>query len=354
MHDENATSPSFPTGPGASSDGTAPRVPGDGNDAYDEEHPEHVPGSFLQALPQFFVFPLILVATLTAVYLGLRWMSGVEGRSAAELISEMRLAGPHSRWQVAQQLADGLQRGRLDLGAVTVAELTGTYESLVPDDDVELTGKAAEQASLLRSYMLHVMAFKPDAELRPYFVEALVSEDADVRLAALAALKRRADPETLPWLVPVLASDSAEERLLAIGALGSLGTPDARDALVGLLGGADSLDHRNAVLMLAAQGDARAADWLAPMLSRDSYAHDPALLHPDQALTDDASRAAARAEVVEAFLVNAARAAAHLDDAASRALLVPALQALRSNDPSLKVQSAAINALHDLGAITET
>jgi hypothetical protein len=90
------------------------------------------------------------------------------------------------------------------------------------------------------------------------------------------------------------------------------------------------------------------------MLARESYASDPALLHPDQALSDEASRAAARDVVVEAFLVNAARAAAHVSDPALRAELVSALQALRVNDPSLKVQSAAINALHELGASTET
>ena len=100
-----------------------PTVPGGGDPGGGDPDPQHVPGSFLQSVPQFFVFPLILVATLTVIYLGLRWLSGSTPSDARQLLVDLRLSGPHSRWQVAQQLADGLQRGRLTLDTVPPAEL---------------------------------------------------------------------------------------------------------------------------------------------------------------------------------------------------------------------------------------
>jgi HEAT repeat protein len=116
------------------------------------------------------------------------------------------------------------------------------------------------------------------------------------------------------------------------------------------LGGDDSLLHRNAVLALAQAGDARAAPWLPALLRREAYDRDGRLDGPDAALQDETSRAAARQSVVEQFLVSACRAAAHMADPS----VAPLLQALRANDPSIKVRSAAINALHDLGVTQES
>src|SRR5262249_30188218 len=119
----------------------------------------------------------------------------------------------------------------------------------------------------------------------------------------------------------------------------------AADALAGQLSAGDGVLRRNAVLALADAGDPRAADGLPALLVRGNYDGDASLDGPDAATRDAASREAARADVVEQFLVSACRAAGK-----SRAPELHApLVALASNDPSLKVRSAAIQALHDRG-----
>jgi HEAT repeat protein len=60
---------------------------------------------------------------------------------------------------------------------------------------------------------------------------------------------------------------------------------------------------------------------------------------------DPDSRAFTRESVVETFLVKACLAASELGDPATR----PLLEKLREADPSMKVRSAAIDALHELG-----
>lgn len=318
----------------------------------DEEPEQHVPGSFLQALPQFFVFPLILVATLAAAWLGLRLLIGGEPDDARAVLAEIRTAaGPHGRWQAMHALATGVRRGSLSLDDVPASELVALWTTYAaPQGD---TLEAREQTALTRHWLLQVLALKRAPEVTGIARGALGDENADVRRAALAALAEMRDPAALPDLVAVLSGGDEGERFLALGALARLaadGSAPAADAVAGLLGGGDSLLARNAVLALADAGDPRAAAGLPALLVRANYDLDPALDGPEAAQRDEASRAIARDQVVEGFLVQACRAAAKSPDPA----LSSALRELADNDPSLKVRSAAINALHDRGASLET
>src|SRR5262249_20793843 len=95
---------------------------------FDEEPGPQVPGSFLESLPQFFVFPAILVATLTAAYFGLRMLVGSSPADARELVAQVRSAGgEHGQWQALHALADGLRTGRFDLASVAPADLAALY-----------------------------------------------------------------------------------------------------------------------------------------------------------------------------------------------------------------------------------
>jgi hypothetical protein len=136
---------------------------------------------------------------------------------------------------------------------------------------------------------------------------------------------------------------------VALGALARVGDAPALDAVATLLGGNDTILHRNAVIALGGAGDARASLWLPGLLDRSGYAQDPALLGPDAGVMDEASRLEKRAGMTEAFLIQAVKAAGALGDAS----LIPQLEELRANDPSVKVRSAAINALHDLGTVQD-
>ncbi len=300
----------------------------------DEEPPQQVPGSFLSALPQFFVFPAILVITLTVAYFGLRMLIGFEPDSARELLDEIRTAsGPGARWQSMHSLADGLRRGQLSLDEVPATELAALY------------GAYAGDSPQSRQFLLQVLGWKQAPELTMLAVGALSDADPDVRLSALYALSQAKDPDAVPALIEVLNGAEPTERFLALGALAATGTPAARDAVASQLPSEDGILRRNAALALAAAGDVRAAPYLPGLLVRANYDSDPALGDSDPTL-DEASRTAKRQDVVEQFLVSAARAAGRLKDEK----LAPLLEQMRANDPSLKVRSAAINALHDMDA----
>ena len=120
----------------------------------DEEVESRVPGSFLEALPQFFVFPLILVATLAAAWLGLRMLVGDGGGDAQELIAQIRgAAGEHGRWQAAHGLADGLRRGRVTLDEVATADVAALYDSY------------AAESPQMQQFLLEMLGWKQDRAL---------------------------------------------------------------------------------------------------------------------------------------------------------------------------------------------
>jgi len=300
--------------------------------AYDEE-PEEAEVSFLASLPQFFVFPLILVATLTVVYLGLRVLSDGGSTSVPAALAQIRASrAEHGQWQALHALADDLAKGRATLDEVSAAELASLYTDLAP------------RGPRMREFLLQVVKFKRAPELTELVVGALDDRDAQVRLSALAALKEMEDPAATDALVTVLGDGSEEERFFALGALASLGTPGAAEAIAPLLEGGSSLDRRNAALALAVAGDRRALPQLEAMLERASYEDDPHLLGPFRDDYSAESRAAARANLTEVFLSEACAATVPF---AEEAGLDRRLRRLRENDPSIKVRSAAIAALLD-------
>ncbi len=341
----NAPNVDAPANPFRSSDDVpappqaAPR--GDGPEL-DEEPPQHVPGSFLEALPQFFVFPAILVATLTAVYLVLRAVIGAGPDDARQVLDEFQAAGPHGRWQALHALADGLNRGQLDLDDVPAAELAALYERYRD------LGDRIEAGGDLRATLLSVLAWKRDPSLTQYAVEALDDPEPELRMAALSALGSMADPAAVPALVAHFERSADDVLLLALGALANVREGPAAAQVDALLVeaslDADPLVARNAVLLRAHRGDAEVVPFLLSMLDPASYGPGAGL---DRGLAgfDDDSRANAVAGAVETFLIQACLAAEHLGDER----LVPALQKLREGDHSVKVRSAASNALHQLG-----
>jgi HEAT repeat protein len=330
--------------PFVSDPASPPSVPDDvaAEDVYDEEPPQHVPGSFLEALPQFFVFPAILVVTLTAIYMLLRLVVGAEPDSAREVLDEFRVAGPHGRWQLMHSLADGLRRGRLDLADVSSAELSLIYEA-----ELQRAGDGL-QGETMRSTLLHVLAFKGDPSLSHYALEALEGSSDELAMAALAALATIGDPATVGVIEAQLASPVAGVRLMALGALGNIDSPRADAAIAAAITANDAIVGRNAVLLSARRGNAEALPMLLRLLDPDSYAGDRSM---EQGLSelDQSSRAQAVAAATETFLIQACQAAAALGDPAAR----DSLQKLREPDRPVKVRSAAINALDALGVPIE-
>lgn len=342
----NAPSVDTPGSPFRSDDPTPPppQAGVEGAVELDEEPPQHVPGSFLEALPQFFVFPAILVATLTAVYLILRAVIGAGPDSAREVLDEFQAAGPHGRWQALHSLADGLNRGRLDLEDVPAVELAGLYERYR-----DLGDRVAEGGDL-RATLLSVLAWKGDPSLTRFAVEALEDADPELRQAALSALGRMADPAAVPALATHFERAEGDERLLTLGALSNVREgPAATQVDAVLLRASEDMDPvlaRNAILQRARRGDQTVVPLLVSMLDPASYGPAAGL---DRGLDafDQGSRDQAVANAVDVFLQQACLAAEHLADPR----LVPPLQKLREGDHSVKVRSAASSALQSLGAV---
>jgi len=316
-----------------------PKLP---EELLDEEPRQEPPGSFLSSLPQFFVFPAILVGTLTAVYLLLRVLAGSAPVDASELFRDLEAAGPHGRWQVLHSLATGLGRGTMDLSDVSGDELERLYENL------QAEGETPAEQALMQQYLLLVVAHKGDPRFTGLALAALDSPDRDLRLTALQALGIMGDVSALSALKARLQVEDADERLLALGAVANMKGPEAGAILMESLNASDSIVARNAALLLASEPyrEVGVKPFLLHMLDRKAYSEDPTLDGSLRAVMDASSRSAARKDVVEQFLVLACRAASELGDLDA----VPRLENLREADPSLKVRSAAIDALHQLGS----
>lgn len=331
--------------------GGVPELGGAGDAAppvFDEEPPEHVPGSFLGALPQFFIFPLILVVTLTAIYLLLRLLTGAADATTPELLAEIRTAGASERWFKLHELAQGLQNGRLDLAEVGSDELLGFYEGTLASLAAD-PGPTPADRDELRHALLLVMAHKGDPAFTPLALEALETGSDRLRLGALQVLGVLGDPASLPAIVPLLDSPLDTERLVALGAVAGIDSDAARDVLAAQLGSSHAEIARNAAIQLGLAGDARAKPVLLHLLDRDAYAADAGVSGALQGLSEG-SRAEARDQYVDELMINACRAASRLGDPA----FVPVLQALRRGDRSMKVKSAALDALHEMGVDPET
>jgi hypothetical protein len=329
-------------------DGTTspPEVPGmpssEAERPLDEEPRQEPPGSFLSSLPQFFVFPAILVATLTAIYLLLRMLAGGTQDSVPELLRDLESAGPHGRWQVLYGLATGLRQGSLDLEEVSADELERIYTRFAND------GNTPVEQARMQQYLLLVVAHKRDPRFTEFGLAALESPDQELRYSALKALAIMRDPVAIPVLRTHLEGEDAKQRLLALGAIANIPGDSSRDLLRESLRAPDSAIARNAALLLAGEPhrDPAAKPFLMHMLKRDGYAKDPGLDGELRELMDDESREAARKAVIERFLVQACQAAAALGDPDAES----PLEKLREADPSMKVRSAAIAALQTLGS----
>ncbi|GJM23483.1 MAG: hypothetical protein DHS20C15_33980 [Planctomycetota bacterium] len=358
MPDLPATSASAASGSNSGANGVFPSsstgVPevgqgaGEAEERFDEEPGEQVPGSFLGALPQFFVFPLILVVCLTAIYLLLRLLAGASDATAPELLSEIRTAGTSERWFKLHELAQGVNTGRLDLSSISNDELLGFYQGTLGSLAAD-TSRSATERDELHYALLLVLAGKRDPSFAPVVLEALASDSETVRIGALKALGALKEPSSLAQIVPLLESSSVMERRMALDAVACLETAEAREVLVEQLRSSETQMVRNAAIWLGMAQDERATPVLLHLLDREAYGPD-AGVPGDLAQLSEGSRAAARDQYVDDMMILTCRAAARLGDPA----FVSVLQALRRDDRSMKVKSAALDALHDMGVDPET
>jgi HEAT repeat protein len=289
----------------------------------DPDEPERQTTPFL--VLQFFVFPMAIVAVCVAVFVVFGLVAG-ESKGASDYLNEVRTGGANRRWQAAFELAKELQAGKDPAlkDPKFVASLVSTFEEARRDDP------------RVRRYLALALGRLGDRAAVPALLTALDpgpgegESDPETRIYAVWSLGALGDPKSVPVLLDLARSEDPGLRKSALHALGSFSDEAARGALATALEDPVTDVRWNAAIGLARQRDLRAVPTLALMLDRTQLARVEGL-RPDQA--QDA-------------LLQAIAGAGALGDASLR----PALEALRAQDPDLRVREAARLALEAGGA----
>ena len=289
---------------------------------------------------QFFLIPLAVVAVTVTVYVGFRSLTS-DRRTPQEYLAEIRAGGLQRQWPAAFELSRlmGDPKVRAD-------------RSLAP-----LLVEAFEQAR------------DNDPRVRRYLALALGRLDPPLPPAAVAALSRSLDEPSTTWKPDVFSRlngwsdiDINEARITTIWALGASGDAGVVPRLLSLYESADAAIRKIVVYALGAlPGDAQlatlrealrdsAADvrWNAAMALARHGSHDGLQVirqmldrqHVAQEVTREA-RQDQEVDPVADVIVSGLRAAAVLGDPALR----DAVASLSRDDPSLRVRSAALEAL---------
>jgi hypothetical protein len=246
-----------------------------------------------------------------------------EGRTCADDLRALRTpsaTSPNARWQAAHALAQGLRPGGPCRGEVSAADLAAAYDAAEGDDP------------RVRRFLVLSMGLLGDRAAVPRLLDAIEASDRlddEARIYAAQALGAIGDPAARPRLEGLLASDDAGLRKAAAYALGAMGA-DALPALRAALDDPIADVRWNAALALARNGDAGGLHVIDEMLDRSRVA---------AARTLDGTPVSAAQ--IEAAILEGIKAAVFLRTAD----LAPRLRDLASNDPSLRVRSAALEAL---------
>lgn len=156
----------------------------------------------------------------------------------------------------------------------------------IPDIDIG-AGKTLRDIEYIELYrdwdtgIQHILAvIQPIPDEVQRLIEALHSDDDEVRVAAAVALGKTGHIRATPDLIQALSDENRQVRMEAAAALGSIGDPSAVPALI------EALDDvtLDAALSLGEIGDARAVPALVRVLATfDKEGTDEPIVH---ALTD--------------------------------------------------------------------
>lgn len=263
-------------------------------------------------LVQFVVFPLLFVAVAVLVFL-LFGSVATESDDVSDSLDAIRSGSSHRRWQAAYQLAMSIQRGE----AAAHPELAGEV--------IEAYRAADDQDPRVQRYLAVVLGRLGDRRATPVLLETVEHPDVDTRVYSILALGELADPAASAALTEQLQSPERDVRKSAAWALGRIGDPSAAPQLQALLRDPEADVRFNAALALAALDDPSGIGVLRQMLDRNALAAIEGM-RPDQS---------------EAIVLQAIPA--YLKVARDEAR--PILETLAATDPSLRVQSAARDAL---------
>ena len=273
---------------------------------------------------QFFLIPLAVVAVTISVYVGFRSML-TDTRTAQDYLAEIQNGGTDRRWPAAYELSRLMADPKVRADRTLGPALVRAFEQARTDDPA------------VRRYLALAIG-RLDPPLPPRAIDdltaALDDADGDVRISAIWALGSSTDASVVPTLRPLYASGDAGIRKMIVYALGAL--PGDAQAVTLRAALDDSVpDVRwNAAVALARHGDRAGAAVIGQMLDRD---------YVEKAVKRDARQDEDQDPIAE-VMISGLRAAAALKDDSLR----DTIATLSGHDRSLKVRSAALEALKDM------
>jgi len=261
---------------------------------------------------QFVVFPLGVVMIGVAIFFLFGKLAS-DQQTIPDYLNEVQSGGRRERWQAAYQLSQLINVGEAKKYPNLVNQVTTIYRASKNDDP------------RIRRYLSMVLGNLGDRRATPLLVESLSDPDVETRIYAALALGRLRDPNSVPRLVEIFRSDENDVRKAAAYALGEIGDPRAVPGLTAALEDPTADVRYNAAIAMARLGDPRAIGVLREMLDR-SRLDRVAGMRPDQK---------------EETMLAAIPALMKISPSDAPAILGP----LAQNDPSMKVRSAAKQAL---------
>jgi len=274
-------------------------------------------GSDWKVVLQFFVIPLVIIASAAGVFL-LFGLLTEESRTASEYLAEVRTGSKTRRYQAAYELSKYLvykkEEALAEPGFAT--ELARVFS--------ELEGQEPE----VRRYLALALGHMADPRTVDALLGGVGDPDSETRIYSIWALGAVGDRQAVPGLVDILSDADPGVRKMAAHSLGNLGDPSAGPALQAALDDPAVDVAWNAALALGQLGDPAGRQILLRMVDRD-YLDGVEGLTPTQ-----------KKEV----LVNAIKVLAGLEGEGTEELI----DRLAQNDPDLEVRSAAMTALKAL------
>ncbi len=283
---------------------------------------------------QFFVVPLGIVVVCVGIYLLFTYMAGGPQRSTADIIKDLKEAGPKGRAQAALELAEVLRRAqgnKLPFDGRDTHQLIDVYESL-PSQDAPSAVLEAGSPMHIKILIIECFALVADPAAVPLLLKEAKGGHEVLRPYCIRALGGCRETSVVPDLVAMLDSDSATIRKYAANSLGMLRDARAVAPLKAKLADASADVQWNAACVLGFYfGDASGKDVLRSMLDRGAVEK----VVGGNEYARELSREA---------MVIAMNAIVALEDAS----FAPALEGLSTSDPDEKVRFAASQALTKL------
>ena len=264
---------------------------------------------------QFVVFPVAIILVGLGIYLLLGLLTS-EDRTARDYLDTIRVGGINSRWQAAYELpkvlAEEQKKGEINPGFV--AELVRVFDSS-RNDDVRV-----------RRYLALAMGMIKDSRCVPPLIQALEDPDDETKIYAMMSLSSQDDNRAVAPLTRLAVHTDSGIRKAAVWSLGKFDDDRVHEVLVTALADRTPDVSWNAALQLAASGSSKGTEVLGEMVNRT-------FLSGLREMNDEQ-----RSEV----MIQGIRALGALKERT----LESRIQALKAEDPNLKVRQAAIEVIN--------